>query len=1183
MANRTGARVASYRIKAVQDEHSPALQTTHLELRSARRVLVDKGSRGAGTVAQPMEVRNDELVKVVFDDHHHLWLRADELRDLHGRAPESRGPGEEDLIELDLQVSESGERGLLSAGIKALEFFGIDLKQASAGKLGALVDGKRLLLGREALYRCNLDAPEAPLSPLGAGKLPGEQPLLVFIHGTFSNFVAAYGGLMSEGGDEAGQAATQLRAALKQQYGEQVFAFEHQTLTRSPVQNAQVLVDTLPVGAQLHLVTHSRGGLIGELLALAERVREGDRLEELIRLVYEAADPQRLRPPGLPALDDKDARALAQAYRDDGKRLRALVQAMDRKGIRVRRFVRVACPARGTTLASARLDRWLGVLQSVVPDSFVGDALDFLLAVLKERTDARVMPGIEAMMPGSALTRLLNAGLVTDADLSVIAGDTQGSGFFNRLKAFVADWFYGAENDLVVNSGSMSGGLIRPPGKARALEDRGSHVTHGRYFLNTGSLGWLRSGLLRSDADAGGFADIVLARQEEPRARGALDDSRADTRKRPIVVFVPGAMGSSLWVGEEEIWVNRLALLMGGMSRIDIKTTVRAAEPLEDFYGPLIEFLAREYRVSAVPYDWRKSVTANAKELLTVLADQVKRAEQDGVALHIVAHSMGGLVARCLIADQAEGLALWQRIGKLPGGPGRLLMLGTPNHGSSEAVRWLTGHNPTQAKLAFLDLKHSVFDLMEMVRRFPGLVELLPFGTDELEERTCNAQTWQELQKLCGARVRLVEPHALDEARKTWTRLRAAPVDPERMCYVAGCASATVVGHVVETDELTGFRRIAWEATRDGDGTVSWASSELPGLKLWYAPDTSHDELCSNESDRRIFQAYRDLLKTGRTDLLPSVAPSSRGAGKTFKLMQPPLDAMPGEADLRGLGLGGMPRRARSSRQGAPSLKVSVRHGNLQVAARHPVVVGHYQGDLLVNAEGAIDRALDRALSQASAQGIYPGAAGTSKSFFSAPRPAGSKAAAVTLKGALVLGLGQVGELTASRLRATVRDGMLEHARQVAQAQPADAACVALGFSCLLVGSGDTGLDVRESVESLLRGALDANRKLCDTGQDVRVLITELEFIELYEDQAVAAGHALNSVRKARDLERQVRWEPAEVEGATRYGGQRRSQYDTNQSWDQRVEIIEHTKDDGSNRPPGTLSFSIAGARAPIS
>jgi hypothetical protein len=56
-------------------------------------------------------------------------------------------------------------------------------------------------------------------------------------------------------------------------------------------------------------------------------------------------------------------------------------------------------------------------------------------------------------------------------------------------------------------------------------------------------------------------------------------------------------------------------------------------------------------------------------------------------------------------------------------------MLGTPNHGSHEAVRWLTGRNPTQFKLMLLDLLNSRDGIIDIVRRYPGLVELLPFST----------------------------------------------------------------------------------------------------------------------------------------------------------------------------------------------------------------------------------------------------------------------------------------------------------------------------------------------------------------------------------------------------------------------------------------------------------------------
>jgi hypothetical protein len=60
------------------------------------------------------------------------------------------------------------------------------------------------------------------------------------------------------------------------------------------------------------------------------------------------------------------------------------------------------------------MDRWLSVvshLLSQVPvvGGTLGDGIqEFLLAVIKERTNPDTLPGLEAMMPGSALVALLN-------------------------------------------------------------------------------------------------------------------------------------------------------------------------------------------------------------------------------------------------------------------------------------------------------------------------------------------------------------------------------------------------------------------------------------------------------------------------------------------------------------------------------------------------------------------------------------------------------------------------------------------------------------------------------------------------------------------------------------------------------------------------------------------------------
>ena len=156
---------------------------------------------------------------------------------------------------------------------------------------------------------------------------------------------------------------------------------------------------------------------------------------------------------GLGALDYAAEAARHAAYQVDRANLAALLAELKAKQFRVSRFVRVACPARGTTLASGRLDRWLSVLDFVSGKALFGDAVDFLLAVVKERTDPRTLPGAEAMMPGSALTRLLNhAELETVADLTVIAGDVEGESLWQKIKLLATDWFYGADHDLVVNT-----------------------------------------------------------------------------------------------------------------------------------------------------------------------------------------------------------------------------------------------------------------------------------------------------------------------------------------------------------------------------------------------------------------------------------------------------------------------------------------------------------------------------------------------------------------------------------------------------------------------------------------------------------------------------------------------------------------------------------------------------------
>ena len=585
---------------------------------------------------------------------------------------------------------------------------------------------------------------------------------------------------------------------------------------------------------------------------------------------------------------------------------------------------------------------------------------------------------------------------------------------------------------------------------------------------------------------------------------------------------------------------------------------MRATELLDDFYGPLIEHLSRTHRVEVFPYDWRRSVRDAAADLATHLAQWLPEQERQGQPVHLVAHSMGGLVCRAMIADQGPGAEVWRRITALP--RSRLLMLGTPNLGSHEAVRWLVGQNPTQAKLILLDFTRGAHGVIDVVRRFPGLAELLPFADDP--SPWGQLATWKRLKAALGAGWPLTDDTTLTQARDTWARLRQAPIDTAHMVYVAGCQPATVVDHAV-IDPGEG-PQLVWQATAEGDGTVPWSSKVVPDSHTWYAPDTAHDELCANEDDRRIFRGYCDLLFTGATDQLPQQPPGQRrraadASPATFTL--PPLpaaDAIPGPDELRGAGLGGLRQRRRAQRQTGSPLTVSVRHGDLRYAC-HPVLVGHYMGDAIVSAEAVIDQRLAGSerqgpLSRRRDLGLYPGPHGTHAVFFN-EHPGHQPT------GALVIGLDQVGSLTPGRLEAATCDVLLHYALQSLQRdcdRTQRGERLSLGVSALLIGSGVGGFRVRDSVEAVVRGALAANRKLEEARQDHRVILQALEFVELYEDIAIDAARELAALVDAPDLAGRLHWpERVVIDGEGRHV---RSRFQSDPSWWQRIEITEDTE-----------------------
>ena len=882
-------------------------------------------------------------------------------------------------------------------------------------------------------------------------------------------------------------------------------------MTVSPIVNAlevaEALAALLPDGAEVDLISHSRGGLVGELLCRMNIADGSDPYEALdYKLVTDtawlAADPD------LPQAAIDEAKQALAGESDRLKTLAATLGQLAARKVKIRRFVRVACPALGTSLVSRRLDRWVQILANVgrfasvaSPVGELVDSLgDFITAVLKERTAPARLPGIAAMLPDAGLVRMVNnPRRMVASDLAVIAGDSEPEGIWKRLLMLVADRFYAGEHDLVVNTGSMYGGAPRQTGRSALCYQHGAPVNHFNYFKNAESADAIVVALADTDfatigARAPGFEP--LRPPEKPIAR---ELSRGPAGPRPTVFVLPGIMGSELEVNGNRVWIDFVDLFAGGLAQLHIGATgVTPLRPYAGYYSELIEFLAETHKVVAFPFDWRLPPEQEADRFAQDLGRAVAEAKAVDQPVRIVAHSMGGLIARTMIARHPE---VWREMTSVPGA--RFVMLGTPNGGSYSINELMVGQAGTLRKLALLDVTHSHTQLLGIIARFPGVLAMLPKSGDE---DYFSADTWR--QYAGGGKVSWVLPDAsdLDRAREFRALLDSSPVDPERMIYVAGQARATLVGMFQEDG------KIRFRATTRGDGQVLWDTGIPSQLRAWYAPNVVHGDL---PAETEIFPAFLDLLQRGTTSRLTRDEPVSREAARDFVVEPETEESLPDERALAAAVLGATPSRPRKRARRAPLLDVEVVHGHLRFTD-YPVLVGHYKGDTIVSAESDLDEDLDGRLRGRHRLGLYPGDIGTHEVALK-----GRREMTDAFSGAIVVGLGMVGELGVGRLVETITQGVLAYAVRIAECEEdclhqaagkkVEAAIKEIALSSLLVGTNAGGVRVRDSLLAVLEGVENANEALAAARRPVR--IATVQFAELYLERALLAIEELGRAR----------------------------------------------------------------------
>src|SRR5690606_17948015 len=146
------------------------------------------------------------------------------------------------------------------------------------------------------------------------------------------------------------------------------------------------------------------------------------------------------------------------------------------------------------------------------------------------------------------------------------------------------------------------------------------------------------------------------------------------TGKRPIVVLLPGIMGSNLSRNGKLIWINYFRFLAGELSDLGINEKgVEANSLIKTSYKDLADYLSETYDVVTFAFDWRQQLNECAKGF----NDRINELLAFSQPVKVVGHSMGGVLVRDFIVNYPD---TWQKLNQSSGF--RLLFLGSPLGGS---------------------------------------------------------------------------------------------------------------------------------------------------------------------------------------------------------------------------------------------------------------------------------------------------------------------------------------------------------------------------------------------------------------------------------------------------------------------------------------------------------------------
>ncbi|MGF6690580.1 pimeloyl-ACP methyl ester carboxylesterase [Metapseudomonas resinovorans] len=378
------------------------------------------------------------------------------------------------------------------------------------------------------------------------------------------------------------------------------------------------------------------------------------------------------------------------------------------------------------------------------------------------------------------------------------------------------------------------------------------------------------------------LAAVLLGCNESPRPDlkrlYQLNSTQAETAP---VILIPGAFGSRLHdpVSGEEIWPGpwwRIVFSSYAELALDIDPQTNRPRPSRlkasgiaeqalqrDFYRPILQTLTQfggyaraqpgtparkgERRYYVLSYDWRQDTLHSVQELDRLIAAVRRDYADPGLRVDLVAHSMGGLIARYYLRfgtrDVLDGEP---HPVTMDGAPQvrNLVLLGTPNGGSVSSLHaFIGGEKVGLGRIAPRTL--ATFPSGYQLFPHPLNTWLVDIEGKPRHDDLFDPMTWQNMAwsiydpSLAGApdapEMQRFFAYNLERARRlAWMLSVAEPVSPIRYVLFGGGCQMTPARLLVEQ--------------RDGRDTVRLTPADIAAPR----PGVPYENLMIEPGDGRV-------------------------------------------------------------------------------------------------------------------------------------------------------------------------------------------------------------------------------------------------------------------------------------------------------------------------------------------